>query len=158
MQTINEKTAEFLRRGYKLPQFKEAVNLLKEKNIKIVAHLIIGLPDETNEQILDSVKYISDLNLWGIKLHMLHIIKNTDLETYYQENHFKILSQEEYVTIICDALEVLNPDIVIHRVTGDGKKSDLVEPSWSLNKLRVLSDIDKELKIRASFQGKNTAL
>ena len=89
LQTINEKTAEFLRRGYKLPQFKEAVNLLKEKNIKIVAHLIIGLPDETNEQILDSVRYISYLNLWGIKLHMLHIIKNTDLETYYQENHFK---------------------------------------------------------------------
>ena len=158
LQTINEKTAEFLRRGYKLSQFNEAVNLLKEKNIKIVAHLIIGLPEETNEQILDSVKYISNLNLWGIKLHLLHIIKNTDLETYYQENPFKILSQEEYVNIICDALEVLNPDIVIHRVTGDGKKSDLIEPLWSLNKLRVLSDIDKELKNRTSFQGKNAAL
>lgn len=158
LQTINEKTAEFLRRGYKLSQFDRAVKLLKENNIKVVTHLIVGLPTETKEQVLDSVKYISNLNLWGIKLHMLHILKNTDLEKYYNETFFKILSLDEYVNIVCDALEVLNPEIVIHRITGDGKKSDLIEPLWSLNKLKVLSDIDKELKNRQSFQGKYIAL
>lgn len=158
LQTIHEKTAEFLRRGYKLSQFNNAVKLLKEKDIKIVTHLIIGLPGETKIQVLESIKYISNLYIWGIKLHMLHIIKNTDLETYYQKNKFKILSQDEYVNIVCDSLELLNPDIVIHRVTGDGKKSDLIEPLWSLNKLKVLSDIDKELKYRQSFQGKKVVL
>lgn len=158
LQTANDNTAKFLRRGYKLSQFDYAVNLLKSKNIKIVAHLIIGLPGESKYQIIDSVKYISNLNIWGIKLHMLHIIRNTDLEVYYNKNKFKILSQEEYVNIICDSLECLNSNIVIHRITGDGKKSDLIEPLWSLNKLKVLSDIDMELKNRQSIQGKNTAL
>ncbi len=158
LQTINDNTAEFLRRGYTLSQFNNAVNILKSKNIKVVAHLIIGLPGESKTQIIDSVKYISDLNIWGIKLHMLHIIRNTDLEVYYNKNNFKILSQEEYVNIICDALECLNPNIVIHRLTGDGKKSDLIEPLWSLNKLKVLSDIDMELKKRQSKQGENAAL
>lgn len=158
LQTINDNTAEFLRRGYTLSQFNNAVNILKIKNIKVVAHLIIGLPGESKTQIIDSVKYISDLNIWGIKLHMLHIIRNTDLEVYYNKNNFKILSQEEYVNIICDALECLNPNIVIHRLTGDGKKSDLIEPLWSLNKLKVLSDIDMELKKRQSKQGENAAL
>ncbi len=158
LQTINDNTAEFLRRGYNLSQFNYAVNILKSKNIKVVAHLIIGLPGESETQIIDSVKYISDLNIWGIKLHMLHIIRNTDLEVYYNKNNFKILSQEEYVNIICDALECLSPNIVIHRITGDGKKSDLIEPLWSLNKLKVLSDIDMELKKRQSKQGENAAL
>ena len=158
LQTINDNTAEFLRRGYNLSQFNYAVNILKSKNIKVVAHLIIGLPGESKTQIIDSVKYISDLNIWGIKLHMLHIIRNTDLEVYYNKNNFKILSQEEYVNIICDALECLSPNIVIHRITGDGKKSDLIEPLWSLNKLKVLSDIDMELKKRQSKQGENAAL
>ena len=158
LQTINERTAELLRRGYKLSEFDRAIKLLKEKNIKVVVHLIVGLPNETKEQVLDSVKYISKLNIWGIKLHMLHVLRNTDLEKYYEETCFKILSQVEYVNIVCDALEVLNPDTVIHRITGDGKKSDLIEPLWSLNKLKVLSDIDKELKNRQSLQGKYASL
>lgn len=154
LQTIHDNKSEFLRRGYLLSQFNNAVEILKKHNIKTVVHLIIGLPFENNKDILESVKYISNLNLWGIKLHMLYILKNTDLEVYYRNNHFKLLTQEEYVNLICDALEILNPDIIIHRVTGDGKKSDLIEPIWSLNKLKVLSDIDRELKIRCSYQGK----
>ena len=154
LQTIHEKSARFLRRGYELPQFVKAVRLLKEKDIKIVVHLILGIPNESNEQIMESVQYISQLRLWGIKLHMLYIIKNTDLADYYNSQPFKIMSEKEYIKLVCDSLELLSPDTVIHRVTGDGKKSDLIEPIWSLNKLKVLSDIDKELKIRESYQGK----
>lgn len=158
LQTTNEETATLIRRGYKLSEFDKAVKLLKQSNIKVVVHLIIGLPNETKEQILNSAKYISNLNLWGIKLHMLHILRNTDLEKYYKQNPFDILSQDEYIHTICDILELLNSNIIIHRLTGDGKKSDLIAPLWSLNKLRVLSDIDKELKSRQSFQGINATL
>lgn len=158
LQTMHEDTASFLRRGYYLDEFERAVRILKERNIKIVTHLIIGLPGETKNLILESVKYVSSFNLWGIKLHMLHIIKNTDLAVYYHEKNFKLLTQQEYVSLVCDSLELLNPDTVIHRITGDGKKSDLIEPRWTLDKLRVLSDIDRELNSRQSFQGKKTAL
>lgn len=158
LQTINEETSMFIRRGYKLAAFDKAVNLLIKSNIRVVAHLIIGLPNETKEQMLKSAKYIDNLNLWGIKLHMLHILKNTDLEKYFNETYFHILSQDEYVSIICDILELLNPNIIIHRLTGDGKKSDLIEPLWSLNKLKVLSEIDRELKYRQSSQGIKSAL
>lgn len=158
LQTINEETSIFIRRGYKLAAFDKAVNLLTKSNIRVVAHLIIGLPNETKEQILKSAKYIDNLNLWGVKLHMLHILINTDLEKYYKETYFHILSQDEYVNIICDILELLNSNIIIHRLTGDGKKSDLIEPLWSLNKLKVLSEIDRELKYRQSSQGIKSAL
>jgi len=158
LQTINDKTAVLINRGYKLNIFDNAVNLLNKHQIKIVAHLIIGLPNENKEQIINSAKYISNMNLWGVKLHMLHILRNTDLEKKYFENNFKILSQNEYINIICDILEILNPNIVIHRLTGDGKKADLIEPLWSLNKLKVLSDVDKELKTRQSYQGSKVAL
>jgi hypothetical protein len=158
LQSIHDKTAELIRRGYCLEQFNHAVEILKSKNIKTVVHLIMGLPGESKEQMLNSVKYISSLNIWGVKIHMLHILENTDLAEYYVKNPFVILSQEEYVNLVCDALELLKGDIVVHRITGDGKKSDLIEPRWTLNKLNVLSDIDKILKIRGSFQGKNLPL
>ncbi len=158
LQSIHDKTANFIRRGYSIEQFNHGVEILKSKNIKTVLHLIMGLPGESKEQMLNSVKYISNLNIWGVKIHMLHILKNTDLAVYYEKNPFKILSREEYVDLVCDSLELLKSDIVVHRLTGDGKKSDLIEPRWTLNKLKVLSDIDKTLKIRGSFQGKNLPL
>ena len=158
LQTIHDKTAKLIKSGYNLSQFDMAVKLLMDKNIKTVVHLIIGLPWETNKEILDSMKYVSNLNVWGMKLHMLHIIRNTDLESYYIDNKFNIMSQDEYVNIICDSLEIISPNIVIHRITGDGKKSDLVAPIWTLNKLKVLSEIDRELKERQSFQGKKAVL
>jgi radical SAM protein (TIGR01212 family) len=132
--------------------------MLKSKNIRTVVHLILGIPGETKEDMLDSVKYVSSKIPWGVKLHMLHVLKNTDLAEYYETNPFKIFSQEEYVSVVCDALELLSPDTVVHRLTGDGKKSDLIEPTWTLHKLKVLSDIDAELKLRQSFQGKNFPL
>jgi radical SAM protein (TIGR01212 family) len=158
LQSINDKTADFLRRGYELPQFDKTYEQLKTKNIRTVVHLIFGIPGESKEDMLESVKYISTKNIWGVKLHMLHVLKNTDLAQYYEKTQFKLLTEEEYVKIICDALELLGPDTVIHRLTGDGKKSDLIEPVWSLHKLKVLSDIDKELKFRQSCQGKKLPL
>jgi len=158
LQTINENTANLIRRGYKLEQFDHCLELLKKNNIRTVVHLIMGLPGESKEQMLDSVSYISKKSVWGVKLHMLHVLRNTDLAEYYMKSPFKILSQQEYVDIICDALELLEEHTVIHRLTGDGKKSDLIEPLWTLNKLKVLSDIDKELKIRESYQGKYSPL
>lgn len=154
LQSIYDKTAEFIRRGYSLDAFINSVEILKSNKIKTVVHLIMGLPGETTSQMLNSVKYISRLNVWGLKIHMLHIIKNTDLALYYKENPFRLLTYEEYVNLICDSLELLNKDIVVHRLTGDGKKTDLIEPIWTLNKLKVLSDIDKTLKNRGSFQGR----
>lgn len=158
LQTIYNKTGEFIRRGYNLEQFDKSVEILKNKNIKTVVHLIMGLPGESTSQMLNSVKYISNSDIWGVKIHMLHIIKNTDLAKYYEKNPYEILSLEEYVELICDSLQLLHKDIVVHRLTGDGKKSDLIEPKWTLHKLKVLSDIDKTLKIRESFQGKNLPL
>lgn len=158
LQTVNNNTAMFINRGHSLKQFDKAVEILNSKNIKTVVHLIMGLPGESKEQMLNSIKYISNLNIWGIKIHMLHILKNTALAKYYENAPFKILTQKEYVDLICDCLELLREDIVVHRLTGDGKKSDLIEPRWTLNKLKVLSDIDETLKIRGSFQGKNLPL
>lgn len=155
LQTIHEKTAKLIRRGYKLDIFDEALKLLNKYNIKVVVHLILGLPGESKDDIIESVKYISTKDIWGVKLHLLHVLKNTDLEKVYKKTNFKILSQEEYVSLVCDCLELLPEKIVIHRVTGDGKRSELIAPLWSLNKLQVLNDIDYEFLRRNSYQGKN---
>lgn len=158
LQSIHESTGNFIRRGYDIKTFDDAVERLRSKNIMTVVHLILGLPNETKDMMLESVKYVSDSKFWGIKLHMLHVLKNTDLERYYNSTRFHILSQDEYVNIVCDALEILNESIVIHRLTGDGKKSEVIEPRWTLNKLLVLSSIDKKLRDRKSFQGKRSRL
>jgi len=155
LQTIHENTSNLIRRGYNLSVFDEAIRKLNKYNIRVVVHLILGLPEEDNEKVLDSVRYISDKNIWGVKLHLLHVLKNTDLAKYYYKTNFKILSQEEYVSLACDCLELLPEDVVIHRITGDGKRSELIAPLWSLNKLQVLNDIDYELLRRNSFQGKH---
>lgn len=154
LQTIHDSTAKDIRRGYSLNVFDETLKLLNKYNIKTVVHLILGLPGESKTQILESLRYISDKKIWGVKLHLLHILKNTDLEKLHQKTNFKILSQEEYVNLVCDCIELLPEDIVIHRITGDGKRSELVSPSWSLNKKQVLNDIDYELLRRNTYQGK----
>ncbi len=158
LQSSDDKTAEFLRRGYKTQQFKETCLQLKNKNIRTVVHMIMGLPGETKVNMLNTVKYVAELNLWGVKIHMLHILKGTDLADYYMHTPFHMLTLEEYVDIVCDSLELLSEETVVHRLTGDGKKSDLIEPLWTLHKLKVLSEIDKALKIRESYQGKKFPL
>jgi hypothetical protein len=153
LQTIHVNSAELIRRGYGLEVFEDTLERLNKNNIKTVVHLIIGLPGETKEDIIQTVRYISSKKIWGVKFHLLHILKNTDLENFYYENRFELLNKEEYIDIVCDSLEILREDIVVHRVTGDGKKSDLIGPKWSLDKLRVLSGIDMELKRRKTYQG-----
>ena len=153
LQTIHGKTAKFIRRGYDLELYDRAVKELTKRNIKVVTHLILGFPGESKQEILDSVKYVASTNTWGIKLHLLYIQKGTDLYEYYRKSPFEILSMEEYISLVADSIEYLPPEMVIHRLTGDGKRSLLVEPQWSLNKRKVLSGIEQELKKRGTHQG-----
>lgn len=153
LQTINEDSSSFIRRGYELDVFENAVRLLQKYNIRIVVHLILNLPGESRDDYLLAVNYLSKKHIWGIKLHMLHILKNTDLEKYYESHPFEFMNADEYIETICDILEILPPDMVVHRVTGDGSKDSLVEPRWTLNKRYILNGIDKEMKKRGSSQG-----
>ena len=154
LQSIHEETLNFIRRGHTLKQFEDCVRKLKENNINVVVHIINGLPNETKEMMLETVEYLNKLNIDGIKIHMLHIIKDTDLADYFIENPFHVLTKEEYIDIVVSQLEILNPKIVIHRITGDPKKEDLIEPTWLLKKFCVLNDIDKEMKRKNTYQGK----
>lgn len=153
LQTIHGETAKFIRRGYELDCYEKAIIELNKRNIKVVTHLIFGLPNETNKDMLDSVKYISNTNTWGVKFHNLYIQEGTDLYDYHIKNPFHILSIDEYISLVVDSIELLPQNMVVHRLTGDGKKELLVEPRWTLNKLKVLSSIDKELKQRNTYQG-----
>lgn len=154
LQSSNENTLKLINRGHSLQNFEEAVKELKKRNIKVVVHIINGLPYETKNDMLNTVKYLNNLHIDGIKIHMLHILKDTDLADYYQEKHFHILSKEEYIDIVINQLELLDPQIVIHRITGDPKKEDLIEPAWLLKKFCILNDIDKEMVKRNTYQGK----
>ncbi len=158
LQTINSETSRLIRRGYNLECFESAINELKKRNIRVVVHLIFGLPGETKEDMLKSTYYVSQKKLYGIKLHLMHILKDTDLYDYYLKAPFSLFKKEEYISTICDAIEILHPDTVIHRLTGDGAKDKLVAPRWSLNKLSVLTGIDKELKYRNTYQGYNFSI
>lgn len=153
LQTIHKKTAEFINRCHTLNCFEEMVKKLRAHNINVVVHIINGLPYETKEMMLDTVKYLNKLDIQGVKIHMLSILKDTKLGLLYQKEKFKILSRDEYIDIVCDQLELLRPEIVIHRITGDPKISDLIEPDWLCKKVTILNDIDKELVRRNSFQG-----
>ena len=130
------------------------VRKLRDRNINVVVHIINGLPYETKEMMIETVKYLNNLDIQGIKIHMLHIIKNTKLEELYNKEHFHVLTKEEYVDIVCDQLEYLREEIVINRITGDPVKDDLIEPNWLIKKFCVLNEIDKELVRRDSYQGK----
>lgn len=157
LQSIHDKTLKLINRGHDLKNFEECVKKLQERNINIVVHIINGLPYETKDMMLDTVKYLNSLKINGIKIHMLHVVKNTPLATMYEQKKFHILTKEEYIDIVCDQLELLNENIVIHRITGDPTKEDLITPDWLLKKFCVLNDIDKEMKKRNSFQGKKTS-
>ena len=154
LQSMHDKTLKLINRGHDLKSFDECVKKLKQRNINVVVHIINGLPFETKDMMLATVKYLNSLKIDGIKIHMLHVLKNTELEKLYNETHFHILTKEEYIDIVCDELELLNEKIVIHRITGDPTKEDLIEPTWLIKKFCVLNDIDKEMVRRNSYQGK----
>lgn len=154
LQTIHEKTSKLINRGHTLEEFDDMVKKLRERNIDVVVHIINGLPYETKEMMLDTVKHLNTLDIQGIKIHMLNIVKDTPLEKLYNKEKFHLLTKEEYIDITIRELEILNPKIVIHRITSDPDTRTLVEPKWLIKKFCVLNDIDKEMVKRDSYQGK----
>lgn len=153
LQTIHEKTAEYIRRGYKTEVFDHAVERLSAAGIDVVAHLIIGLPQETPEMICDTVRHVARLGVNGVKFHLLYVIKGTDLEADYNNGLFEVLSLEKYVDILEECIRLLPESVVIHRLTGDGAKRDLVAPLWSADKKKVLNYIKKRFENDCLIQG-----
>lgn len=153
LQTIHEKTAEFIRRGYPLSVFEDAYRRLKAAGLTVIVHVILGLPDETKEDMLDTVRYLADLHIDGIKLQLLHVLKGTDLDVIYQSGAFRTMELEEYLELVGDCLKLLPQDIVIHRVSGDGPKSILTAPLWSGNKRLVLNSMAKYFRENEVWQG-----
>ena len=153
LQTTKEETTKLINRCHSLQCFEDMVKKLRERNIDVVVHIINGLPYETKKDMLNTVKYLNKLDIQGIKIHMLSITKDTPIEKMYQEEKFKLLSKEEYIDIVVDQLELLREEIVIHRITGDPKLDELIEPKWLTKKFCVLNDIDKEMVRRDTYQG-----
>ena len=153
LQTIHKETATLIRRGYTLEVFEKAVCELKKRNIETIAHMIIGLPNETDKMIFDTAEYIGKLHLNGIKLHLLHVLKNTDLEEMYLKGLFELPSLEKYTELLIGCIKRLPPDTVIHRLTGDGAKRELIAPLWSADKKKVLNYIKGEFEKQNLKQG-----
>lgn len=154
LQTIHDTTAQWLNRGYTLNVFNTAVNKLKDRGIEVVVHVILGLPGETESDVLETIEYLSSIGIGGIKIHLLHIIEGTELARLYESEPFKVLEKEEYIDLVVKAIELLPPNVVIHRLTGDGAKDTLVAPRWPLHKRSVLNGIDKRLKDLDTWQSK----
>ncbi len=152
LQTIHEETARFIRRGYELSVFDEAVKKLDSIGVEIIVHVIIGLPNETLDHLLETLNHITNLPIKGIKLQLLHILKGTDLADYLDK--LSILSLDEYLDILVACIEHIPKEIVIHRITGDGPKNLLLAPLWSGNKKLVLNSIQKKFKLCDTWQGK----
>lgn len=154
LQTIHEDTARFIRRGYPLPVFDDAVMRAKRAGLNVVCHIILGLPGETKEMIFETISHLNHLPIDGIKIAMLHVLKGTDLAKVYKHTPFPVYEKDTYVDLVIDCLERLRKDIVIHRITGDGPKELLIAPLWSQNKRDVLNSIQKRLKERDTWQGR----
>ena len=146
LQTIHQKSAKYIRRGYDLSVYDKAVRDLKKIGVNVVVHVILGLPNESENDMLETVKYVCESGANGIKLQLLHVIDGTDLAKDYEKGLFKTLEFDEYVNLIVKCVKIIPKDIVIHRLTGDGAKKDLIAPLWSADKKRVLNAINKELR------------
>lgn len=154
VQTIHEVTANRLNRCENIDDIEKKVSQCQSAGLKVVLHIINGLPDETAEMMLDTARWVAKMAPFAIKIHMLHIIKDTVLARQFEQKPFQILTKEEYVDIVVRQLEVLSPTTVIQRLTGDAVKDDLIEPAWTIKKVSVLNDIDKEMVKRNTWQGK----
>ena len=153
LQSANDETLKLINRGHTLQDFSNTFNLLKDNNIKVVVHIINGLPNETKEMMIDTIKYLNELNIDGIKIHMLYITKNTLIEKWFNEGRIKLLSKEEYIDIVATELSYLKPEIVIHRITGDPEADNLIEPKWLIKKRQLINDIDKYMVKNSLYQG-----
>ncbi len=155
LQTIHEKTASYIRRGYPLDVFESALHNLRVLEIPVIAHIIIGLPGESEQLLLDTIHYLNEQPVWGIKLQLLHVLKNTDLATDYLAGKFSVLDKNTYITLLIRCINHLRPDMVIHRISGDGPKDLLLAPTWSTNKRDVLNSIHQRMSREQAFQGKS---
>lgn len=155
LQTIHESTAAFIRRGYPLSCFEQAYRRLQEIGIPVIVHMILGLPGENREKMLETIDYLNHIHPFGVKLQLLHILEGTDLAEYYQNNSFEALSKADYLSLVADCLTHLSPHIVVHRVTGDGPKNILIAPKWSCNKRDVLNSLHKLMKDNGAYQGRD---
>lgn len=153
LQTSNEKTAALIGRGYPNKTFVSAVKQLCQRHIPVVTHVILGLPGEKEEDILHTIDFLNRLPISGIKLHLLHVIAGTELARWYLEGRYLPLTEEEYIHLVCRCIARLRPDIVIHRLTGDGDKNSLLAPLWSLHKRNVLNQIHQQLRVKGITQG-----
>lgn len=145
LQTIHEKTAKYIRRGYSLSVYDDAVTRLKQIGVNVIVHVILGLPGECREEMLETVRYVGNSGVDGIKLQLLHVIRGTDLEKEYQQGSFHVLEMEEYTDLVADCIALLPETMVIHRMTGDGDKKTLVAPLWSGDKKRVLNMLNHKI-------------
>ena len=153
LQTMHEKTATLINRCYELPVYDEAIKKLKELNIRTVVHLIFGLPGETKEEMLESVKYVCKDNVFGLKMHMLNVVRGSQMEKLYPD-YVSFDSIEEYVNLVVDALEIIPAHITIHRMSADAPRPILISPEWSFRKRTILNGIHQELRRRKTWQGK----
>ncbi len=154
LQTIHEKTAEFIRRGYNLEVYDKCVAMLRQADIPIVTHVILGLPGENPTELLQTIDYLNQSGTWGVKLQLLHVLKGTDLASIYESGGYGPLTLDDYLELLIRCLERLDPGIVIHRLTGDGPKELLLAPLWSLDKRNVLNTLHRRMKEKNAFQGK----
>ena len=145
LQTIHERTAQYIRRGYSLPVYDQAVSHLKSIGVQVITHVILGLPGETEEDMKATVRCVGNSGADGIKLQLLHVIRGTDLEKDYREGRFSTMELSDYVRLVADCIALLPPDMVVHRITGDGDKNTLVAPLWSLDKKRVLNALNRAI-------------
>ena len=153
LQSSNDKTAQLINRGHDFRTFMKAAEQLRERNIRVCVHIINGLPGETYDDMIKTVKDISVLDINAVKIHMLYILKDTPLFKLYEKEKFSVMKRDEYIRTVADQIELLPEEVIVERVTGDGKADDLKAPLWSLNKISILNDIDKELVRRNTWQG-----
>lgn len=153
LQTIHDSTSKIINRGHDYNTFLAGLEKLKSKNIKTVVHIINGLPGEDYEMMMETARAVAKMDVDGIKIHLLHVIKGTPMEKMLEKGMMKLMTQDEYVNLVCDQLEILPENMIVHRLTGDGKRDELVGPLWSLKKWEVLNQIDDTLKARNSYQG-----
>lgn len=154
LQTIHQNTAEIINRGYSVDIYIKAVQELKERKIDVVTHVILGLPGESREDMLQTVEFVANTGTQGIKLHLLHLVKDTRLVQIYEKGQLRIMDLEEYTDLVVDCIERIPEDMVIHRITGDGPRETLIEPKWSLKKWEVINTIEHKMMDRSTWQGK----
>ncbi|MDO0824361.1 TIGR01212 family radical SAM protein [Desulfosporosinus nitroreducens] len=154
LQSSHDRTMEWIRRGHDYSQFLKGLEQLRFRGIQVCAHIILGLPGESKAEMLETAQAVASLPIQGIKIHLLHVLKGTPLATIYDNEPFELMTKEDYVSLVVDIIEILPPEMVIHRLTGDGPPDDLIGPLWSRKKWEVLNAIDAELELRDTWQGK----